>query len=750
MLTGFRNRIASAARAFRNPHPSEAKNFPLLWHSIHNGVFQWHLVNYDAYVAEGYNANEIVYSAIRYKTDALASVQLRAYQGGFDNPEPAPPEHELSRFAMRPNSFQSMIEFMQQAFTYLDLHGNCFIYVLGLTGAEPLTAYTLRPDRVSITPQDDGTVVYFYLPEGGSLDKIVPILPENMLHIRYPNPGDPYEGQGYGLSPMSAAARTIDVDNYMTRFLGNFFSHHGIMPGGVIELPFEADSDEMQKLRQQFVEEYGGVDEWGKPLVVDQGGKYRRTGMNLDEMGIETIDKRSVQRGVAPFGVPAMLLGLESDSQTFANYEQAESSFWTRTMYAALMLYQVEFQFRLVLGDGVWLAYDLSGIPAFQESIVEQTSVYVSLVNNFVPPNTAAQVAGLPIPKLPLGDVSYRPMGLQPVLESDILPPVEEEPATAPASDNGAVETQEEQEEFGEEAANPIREAVRKARWDSEEKMRIGKQLDRIAERNEAAFRKIVKEQFNRELRAILGILHDAKRRFLSLKASVNYNEITQLINQYMQLQSPQAWREAISPAVVVVVQESRVHWIRELGLSDEIGTFSLRHIESEAWFNEYMLRFGREVTATTRDDIHLIIAQSLADGEGVDVIANRMDLLFDQYITGNTNTEDWAFIQQRRPAYRLEMIARTETHRAAQAGSHTLFQRAGIRLKEWLATGDKRTRDTHMVAWNRYSEGGQPGPIPVNEPFEVGSTTLMYPGDAAGSIEETIQCRCVELPVVE
>lgn len=735
MLMTIRKRLTSALWAFRNPFPLpddglSKKQFPFAWRTNRNSMWNWHLVNYDAYVAEGYS-NEIVYSALKYKGDALAAVPLRAYTGDEQNPELAPDTHPLSLFAKRPNSYQSMVEFLQLAFTYIDLHGNSFIYVLGLGDGQSLQAIPLRPNRVLITPKADGTVVYFYVPIDGTASEAIPILPEQMIHIKYPNPKDPLEGQGYGVPPMSAAAKTIDVDNLMTRFLVNLFGTNGIMPGGVLEFPHEMDGDEMLKLRQQFVEEYGSVDEWGKPLVIDMGGKYRAAGMSLDDIGVDAMESRSIRRGLAPFGVPGILIGLDTESQTFSNYEQAENSFWTRTMFAMFKLFEIELRFRINLNDGAWLAFDFSGVPAFQENILEQTEVYTNLVQNFVPPNAAAQIAGLPIPLLKNGDVSYRPTNLLPV----------DEPI---ASTNGATtaQAQVEGETIIEEAAsNPIQEALRKQRWDSDQKAILGKALDQIAVRHEQQFKDIATREFTREMRAILGILSGAKRKGLEAKATINYNEVTQLINRYMTLTSPQEWREAMGPAVVLVATESRAHWLRELDLGDDIGTFTLRNIEGEAWFHEYMLEFSRKVTRTTTDDIHAIIAQSLADGESNDVISNRIGNLFDEYITGNTTPEDWAFISERRPVWRTEMIARTETHRSSQAGSHFLFERAEIKLKEWLANPPGRTRDTHLEAQAQYTEGGSPGPIPINELFNVGGTQLLYPGDPRGDIRETVNC---------
>lgn len=82
--------------------------------------------------------------------------------------------------------------------------------------------------------------------------------------------------------------------------------------------------------------------------------------------------------------------------------------------------------------------------------------------------------------------------------------------------------------------------------------------------------------------------------------------------------------------------------------------------------------------------------------------------------------------------------VARTEVISAANAGSldgQLALGEFGAQTKTWLATMDARTRETHAAA------DGQT--VPVNEAFDVGGESLMFPGDPAGSAGEVVNCRC-------
>jgi uncharacterized protein with gpF-like domain len=87
--------------------------------------------------------------------------------------------------------------------------------------------------------------------------------------------------------------------------------------------------------------------------------------------------------------------------------------------------------------------------------------------------------------------------------------------------------------------------------------------------------------------------------------------------------------------------------------------------------------------------------------------------------------------------AFRSALIARTETHSAAQWANVAVATETGLETqKEWIAAEDERTREDHADA-----DGSV---VAQDEAFQVGSDMLLYPGDVTGSAEQIINCRCV------
>lgn len=102
------------------------------------------------------------------------------------------------------------------------------------------------------------------------------------------------------------------------------------------------------------------------------------------------------------------------------------------------------------------------------------------------------------------------------------------------------------------------------------------------------------------------------------------------------------------------------------------------------------------------------------------------------------------------RAFWRAETIIRTEVSRTFSISSQSELERAaaaGVTVRKyWLTAQDERVRDTHRRAGENYAKADA---IAWDQAFIVGGEALRYPLDPNGSAEETINCRCVSVPVV-
>ena len=127
-----------------------------------------------------------------------------------------------------------------------------------------------------------------------------------------------------------------------------------------------------------------------------------------------------------------------------------------------------------------------------------------------------------------------------------------------------------------------------------------------------------------------------------------------------------------------------------------------------------------KQVTTTTVAKIRVELADGVVQGESIPQLAKRIDALYLNQIIPN----------------RSVVICRSEVVASSNYASVESAKSSGLTLnKVWLATEDARTRPAHAEA-----DGQEVG---MDEKFEVGGEELDYPGDDAGSPENTIQCRC-------
>lgn len=230
-------------------------------------------------------------------------------------------------------------------------------------------------------------------------------------------------------------------------------------------------------------------------------------------------------------------------------------------------------------------------------------------------------------------------------------------------------------------------------------------------------------------------MLTKAKDTALEHKAIVSWTSFLDAADDYLDGPSQESWRKIFTPLIRGVVISQGERWGAVLG-----RTFDVQNLFARDWFNRYILKFAQEISKTTKNYVAGIVNQGITEGWSVPTMQDHLTDLFTHMATNDPTNLDW--YTDRLPAYRTEMIARTETIRASNAGTNELFSEWGVRQQEWLATKDDRTRDDHAEADGQI--------VNMGAAFYVGGEWLDFPGDPNGSPENTINCRCTTIPVLE
>ncbi len=293
----------------------------LAWHAP--GRPAWPMRDPAAFAREGYARNAIAYRCVRLIAEAAASAPLKV----------GPDDHPLARLLARPNPEQTGVELMEAFYGHLQVAGNAYLEAASFGEEAPSELYVLRPDRMSVVPGADGWPVGWEHRVGANVRRFErdPISNEApVLHLKLFNPIDDW----YGLSPMEAAAFSIDIHNAGGAW-NKALIDNAARPSGALIFTGAGGADRLsegqfQRLKQELEDMHVGAANAGRPMLLEGGLEWRPMSLSPSDMDF-TEARHSAARDIAlAFGVPPMLLGIPGDN-TYSNYREANLAFWRQT-----------------------------------------------------------------------------------------------------------------------------------------------------------------------------------------------------------------------------------------------------------------------------------------------------------------------------------------------------------------------------------------------------------------------------------
>lgn len=113
-------------------------------------------------------------------------------------------------------------------------------------------------------------------------------------------------------------------------------------------------------------------------------------------------------------------------------------------------------------------------------------------------------------------------------------------------------------------------------------------------------------------------------------------------------------------------------------------------------------------------------------------IIGTTFSHIVEKHPDSEQSTDDYYLSNDR-----AMFISECEANSILNYRQYSKAVKAGKTKKTWIDVGDKRERKTHLEV------GGTT--IPINEPFSVGDSLLMFPTDHSlgASADEIVNCRC-------
>lgn len=580
------------------------------------------------------------------------------------------------------NPFMNNFDLQELTELYQLLCGNAFWY-LALNGlGVPQEIWPVPSQYMTVVPDKTKFIAgYLYTPPGGGQ---IAFGPEEIVHFRYANPNNIF----YGMSPLFAAAYAVDNEKYMDRFQSAQFKNAG-MPQAILSSDQIINDAEAKRIKEQWKQNYGGVDRAGKIGVLGKGMKFQPIQMTAVEMAF--IQSRATNRDkiLAIFRVPKSILGLVDDVNR-ANAEATEYIFNLRNIYPKLIRKQEKINEKIMPmykqnGGTVLFVQYVNPVPA--DRVAETTERSARLDKGLTTINEEREKLGME--NVEWGDVPIMPINYAPIGSAPPAPVAQPQAANVPAASKG-----DELETARKYFTRGRVWSIYKARFDSETYI----------------FRNVMQRLFRKQKKNVLERLARYHGKELTKDAA---DDIIFIMAEW-----EDEFAKAGGPAIANAYEGGALHGIRIAGLS---MSFNINNPVAQQFIKEKTLQFSFDINETTSNQLKDEIVAGLKAGETHAQIAGRVNKVFD-------------FAEK----YRAMRIARTEV---ADVENHAIMDQWNkseqVPRKSWLHGGGGFEPRPEHVAMNGEI-------VRISERFSNG---LSYPGDPAGGPGETCNCTCTILP---
>jgi len=531
-------------------------------------------------------------------------------------------------------------------------------------------------------------------------------------------------------SGLQASRYDLSLINLSDRY-GVAFLQNNAVPATIVTTTKFPDDDHKRRFEQSWQGEFGGPDNAGRVYVhevADDGDGPVGESIDIKQLGLSQKDARMVEARKEAMQEVAWSLGvpwskIDASGRTFDNAEVEDRTFWEERMLPLLTDFAdaVNMQLAPLFGDDVvW--FDLSGVRVLQSSPINPVTATVGAPSmvfaQLMTINEARADYGLdPIPDgdrmmtaaeiaaLRGGDLSPEDLGATPPPAAPTVDPtdtVDDEDDDDDGEDDGrhspASETR---------VADPAAIEARRGR--------IWAQTDAVASSVEARWVRAFRRLFKRQQEATLSRLRGRRGRQAGLGEQRAAEDID----------TDQFFGREFWVAETAAVADDLYAQAAGAGVDRVSMMFDVDFDVSAEWVDEFIeqraQQLAGQVTQTTYDAIRSELVEGVIDGESIDDLAARIESVFAQA-----------------DSYRATTIARTEVisaYNGAATRSVQSLPRDVVMAQEWIATRDSRVRDSHASADGQVRL--------VGELFEVGGSSLQYPGDPAGGSGNTVNCRC-------
>lgn len=651
-------------------------------------------------ISDAYNLHPWVYAAVYAIASKVASIDILAYLPDDEKLE-LEKNHPFVSLLRRPNFYMSgnQLKFLRQV--SLEMTGRAFWKIERDARGQPIEIWPMPPQFVRPVGTKQKFIDHFvYCPNGR--DIVYPY--EDVIYFQDPNPKDML----IGLGAAQAAITDITTDMFARQWNKNFFQHSG-RPDSILETEQKLSDEVRKRTIKAWLGIHKGLKNSHGVALLDSGVKYREVNRNRQDMDFVSQQKMAREAVLGVFGVPPAIVSL-LEYANYANMDPQIKIFWDMNIIPKLNAFCEILTLRaeqITYRKGSVFRPDLRNVEILKPNFLTMSQAARNFTDMGVPLNDVIKKLGLPFEMVEGGDES-RPANISSDFTDDLS--------------------------SGEPDQNGSPKSLKKKSSDELARIEVWKGYDSRVRKKEKQFLNKARDFFTEQKQRVLEKFEKNSAEFVSeveksfgQKANAGTIKISLIFDEEEE-------QKKLSEKVSKTIEETFKDFAVSTARTVKPGfNFDLDDPRAIDFINSKRMKISREINQTTKESLSKKIVDAVSEAvrEGYsksETVAQIRDRIEEVY----------QFAQEGR----AQRIAQTETISASNAGSFEGMRQTGVQKKEWLSSRDDKTRETHI------NVDGQV--VDIGGKFEVGGSTLSFPGDPEGPPDEIINCRCTLIPVVE
>lgn len=260
-----------------------------------------------------------VYACVRILAETIASLPFHTYRYTQSGKTKAIEHPIYYLLHSEPNPEMTSFVFRETLMSHLLLWGNAYAQIIRDGRGQVLGLYPLLPNRMSVSRNNQGNLVYQYEKDGQAYF----LRSYEILHI----PGLGFDGL-IGYSPIAMAKNAIGMAIATEEYGAKFFAN-GANPGGVLEHPGVVKDP--ARIRESWNAVYQGSSNAHRVAVLEEGMKFQSIGIPPEQAQFLETRKFQLNEIARIFRIPPHMIG-DLEKSSFSNIEQQSLEFVMYTL----------------------------------------------------------------------------------------------------------------------------------------------------------------------------------------------------------------------------------------------------------------------------------------------------------------------------------------------------------------------------------------------------------------------------------